>query len=92
VTRKEPELGDGQYVEGTPQAGAGAAVGKCGEVSQTPTLRVILERKKDQGGAKQSHSSGTEMESYRATGVATMGKLFAAPSGWVRGNAGKNPN
>ncbi len=23
------ELGDGQYVEGAPQAGAGAAVGKC---------------------------------------------------------------
>ena len=28
---------------------------------------------KDQGTAKQSHSSGTETESYRATGVAIHG-------------------
>jgi hypothetical protein len=52
------ELGDGQYVEGTPQAGAGAVVGNClcdrsarctgrcptETVSETPTL--ILERRK----------------------------------------------
>ena len=41
------------------------------EVSQAPTL--ILEEEKDQGTAKQSHSSGTETESYRATGVAIHG-------------------
>ena len=41
------------------------------EVSQAPTL--ILEEEKDQGTAKQSHSSGTETESYRAAGVAIHG-------------------
>jgi len=58
------------------------------EVSLTPTL--ILEEEKDKGTAKQSHSSGTETELRPV--LRSMGKLFAAPSGWVGGNASKNAN
>ena len=61
------------------------------EVSLTPTL--IPERTEDEGAAKQDHvvQSGhrDEIPPYLPV-VRFVGKLFAAPSGWVGGNASKN--
>ena len=106
------ELGDGQYVEGTPQAGAGAAVGKC------LTVRPVAWKKGGSpamfhGGVpdtdphprkkkriKEQRSKATVRAPRRSHTVRpvlqSMGKLFAAPSGWVPvgGNAlaSKHPN
>ena len=83
------ELGIWQYVQGNPQARAGTAV--RGEVSLAPTL--IPERTEDEGAAKQDHTvsqSGhrDEIPPYLPV-VRFVGKLFAAPSGWVGGNTSK---